>query len=355
VFEPPLLSGDIYRYIWDGKVINAGFNPYVHIPADPLLTTLRDPAQFGLIDKRDYAVTIYPPVAEGIFALVTRMSSSVASMKLVMLIFEGVAVAAVFQMMKALGRSPGWMALYLLHPAGIWEIAGNGHAEAAMMAFVFGALAWGGKAGERRGAALLITLGALIKPTGALALPPVWRSMDLLTPALCAALIAVCYAPFLSAGSGVIGFLPMYLHEQGLDDGQGYFALALARRIGAFEPWMTSVYVTIAAAVMLALSGKVGFDRDASLKTMLRGTALLMLVFLTTLSPTLPWYFLPVAMFAPLLGLWSPVAMTTTGFLLYAFNPDPISFFIRWSLGMALIAPALVRDFLFLRQGRTMS
>jgi hypothetical protein len=52
------------------------FNPYLHVPADPALSALRDPEQYGLIDKRDYAVTIYPPVAEVIFALITRISTT---------------------------------------------------------------------------------------------------------------------------------------------------------------------------------------------------------------------------------------------------------------------------------------
>jgi alpha-1,6-mannosyltransferase len=349
LFEPPLLSGDVYRYIWDGRVINAGFNPYMHIPADPLLTPLRDP-QYGLIDKRDYAVTIYPPVAEAIFALVTRFSTSVSGMKLAMIAFEAVAVAAVLRMMRSLGRPPGLIALYVLHPAGIWEIANNGHAEAAVMASVFGGFAWGMTARSRLWAAAPVTLGALVKPTGALALPAIWRPMDLRMPALCAAIALACYAPFLSAGARVIGFLPNYVHEQGLDDGKGFFLLAVARWLGAYTPWMMGAYVALAALIMIGLGLKVGFSRDVSLKSALKGTAILMIAFLMLLSPTLPWYFLPVAMFAPLLGLWSPAAMTTTGFLLYSFHPDSISFLARWSLSMALIAPTLLRDWRILSQ-----
>jgi alpha-1,6-mannosyltransferase len=350
LFEPPLLSGDIYRYIWDGRAINAGFNPYVHIPADPLLTSLRDPSQYGLIDKRDYAVTIYPPVAEGLFALITRFSTSVPGMKLAMIVFEGVAVAAVLRMMTTLDRPRGLIALYLLHPAGIWEIANNGHAEAAMMALVFGGLAWGLTARSNSWAPALVTLGSLVKPTGALALPAIWRPTGLRMPALCAAIALACYTPFLAAGPGVIGFLPNYVHEQGLDDGKGFFLLAAARWLGAYKLWMSGAYVAVAILIMIGLSLKVGFTHDVSLKSALRGTALLMIAFLMLLSPTLPWYFLPVAMFAPLLGLWSPVVMATTGFLLYSFNPDSISFFARWSLTMALIAPTLLRDFLALSQ-----
>ena len=84
VMQTPTLSGDVYRYIWDGRVINAGFNPYLHVPADPALTALRDPKQFYLIDKRDYAVTIYPPVAEAIFAAANARFRAVLAMKFAM-------------------------------------------------------------------------------------------------------------------------------------------------------------------------------------------------------------------------------------------------------------------------------
>src|ERR1700730_9425884 len=35
LFTPPLLSSDIYRYVWDGRVQAAGTNPYDFVPADP--------------------------------------------------------------------------------------------------------------------------------------------------------------------------------------------------------------------------------------------------------------------------------------------------------------------------------
>ncbi|MCJ2092053.1 hypothetical protein MKK67_05975 [Methylobacterium sp. J-072] len=55
----PFLSSDIYRYVWDGQVQAAGINPYLHLPVDPLLAPLRDPAVFPLINRADYARTIY--------------------------------------------------------------------------------------------------------------------------------------------------------------------------------------------------------------------------------------------------------------------------------------------------------
>ena len=340
----PNLSGDIYRYIWDGRVVAAGFNPYTHVPADPALIALRDPAQYGLIDKRDYAVTIYPPVAEALFVLVTRISTSVLAMKSAMVLLEGVAVLAMARLLARLGRPREWLALYLLHPAPIWEFAGNGHADAAVMAALFGAFAWGGGAARPYGAALSMTLGALVKPTAALGLPALWRPWRIVLPLAVVVIVVLCYTPFLSAGHGVIGFLPGYAHEQGLDSGTGLFALALAKAAGLDRPWMTGAYGLAAAGGLASLAFWTRRRGDASLRAALGGTALLTMVFLSLLTPEFPWYFLVAAPFTALLGLWSPFALTTGGFLLYGFNADAPGFLARWSLLMALVLAAAARD-----------
>ncbi len=350
----PTLSGDVYRYIWDGRVVVAGFDPYTHVPADPALLALRDPTQYGLIDKRDYAVTVYPPVAEALFALVTRVSSSVPAMKGAMALLEGAAVLAMARLLGRLGRPRGWLGVYLLHPAPLWEIAGNGHADAAVLAALFGALAWGGGAARPYAAAAAMTLGALVKPTAALGLPALWRPWRVLLPLLVLALAALCYLPFaLSAGAGVLGFLPGYAHEQGLDSGSGVLWLALLGAAGLARPWMASAYALGAGAALLALALWTRRCGDPSVRAALGGTALLAVAFLCLLTPTFPWYFLVVAPFTALLGLWSPFVLTTGGFLLYGFNAGAPPFLLRWSVlvGLALLAAA--RDVRVWRRGAT--
>ncbi len=348
----PNLSGDIYRYIWDGRVVAAGFNPYTHVPADPALAALRDPAQYGLIDKRDYAVTIYPPVAEALFALVTRVSTSVVAMKAAMVLLEGVAVLAVARLLARLGRPRAWLGLYLLHPAPLWEIAGNGHVDAATMAFVFGAFAWLGRAERPYGAAVAVTLGTLVKPTAVFALPALWRRWQVGVPVLVVAVAALCYLPFaLSAGTGVVGFLPDYAQEQGLTSGSGVLALALLKAAGCYAPWMTPAYLAAAALALLALSLRTRWRGDGTVKAGLGGTALLIVAFLILLTPTLPWYGLLAMPFTALLGLWSPFALATGGFLLYGFHADAPPFLPRWSVFMALVLAAAARDAFSWRRG----
>src|SRR3954454_21970552 len=64
LFAPPYLSDDIYRYVWDGRVQAAGINPYRYIPAAPELAHLRDETIYPKINRKDWAHTIYPPVAQ---------------------------------------------------------------------------------------------------------------------------------------------------------------------------------------------------------------------------------------------------------------------------------------------------
>ncbi|HEY0139249.1 MAG TPA: hypothetical protein VGF48_00055 [Thermoanaerobaculia bacterium] len=74
LFVPePRLSGDVYRYLWDGKVLAYGVNPYRYAPDDERLSHLREPwhARINHPELR----TIYPPHAQLLFALVHQLWS----------------------------------------------------------------------------------------------------------------------------------------------------------------------------------------------------------------------------------------------------------------------------------------
>src|SRR5713101_5387226 len=105
VFASPYLSDDIYRYVWDGRVQAAGINPYRYVPADERLQSLRDEEIYPKINRRDYAHTIYPPIAEAIYFLTTRLSESLTWMKATMLGFEAIAMWAIAQLLASFGLS----------------------------------------------------------------------------------------------------------------------------------------------------------------------------------------------------------------------------------------------------------
>src|SRR5215217_6308679 len=139
-FSAPYLSDDIYRYVWDGRVQSAGINPYRYIPADEALAQLRDEKIYPNINRRDSAHTIYPPVAEGAFLLITRFSESVTWMKAAMVGFEAIAVWALVQLLISLGFARQRVLIYAWHPLVVWELAGSGHVDALAIAFIAAAL-----------------------------------------------------------------------------------------------------------------------------------------------------------------------------------------------------------------------
>ena len=68
----PQLSDDIYRFIWDGRLINQGVNPFAQLPAYYMQEGTQlpglSPELFAQLNSPEY-FTIYPPVAQAIFAL----------------------------------------------------------------------------------------------------------------------------------------------------------------------------------------------------------------------------------------------------------------------------------------------
>jgi len=71
---PETLSDDVYRYVWDGKVQWQGINPYRFAPAAEELSSLRE--SFHAKINHPFHQTIYPPVAQLVFALAYLISGS---------------------------------------------------------------------------------------------------------------------------------------------------------------------------------------------------------------------------------------------------------------------------------------
>ena len=182
VGEDPFLSTDLYRYIWDGRVQAAGINPYIYVPADPALAALRDAAIYPRINRADYAVTAYPPVAQMIFLAVTRIAETAIAMRLAMVAFEIVIVAVVIDLLRRLELPKTAVVAYAWHPLAIWEIANNGHVEAAMVALIMLGV-WLLVRTRRVAGAVAVALAVLVKPYAVFVLPAFWRRVGLARPA----------------------------------------------------------------------------------------------------------------------------------------------------------------------------
>jgi hypothetical protein len=329
LFPPPVLSSDVYRYAWDGVVQHARISPYRYVPGDPALSFLRAPHRdlFGNINRRDYAHTIYPPVAQMLFYVVTWVSPTVPAMKAAMVLFEGVTVWALIALLKALGRRPVQVLLYAWCPLLIWEVAGSGHLDSAAMAFIALALL----ARFRRQAWLTgmwLGIAVMLKFYPLVLLPALWwcgdgRGSWWKMPAAVAGVVAFGYACYAGVGTRVFGFLGGYAQEEGLETGARYFLLDLARRrLG--EPGLPNgVFYGFCATVFVGLivwawrvACRPGSARDGFLAPAFAMAAALMLLF----SPHYAWYVIWLVPFFSLLPNL-PVLVYLMGFF-YGYTTE---------------------------------
>jgi alpha-1,6-mannosyltransferase len=304
----PLLSDDIYRYVWDGRVQAAGINPYRYVPADEALTSLRDDAIYPRINRHDYAPTIYPPVAQFFFALVTRLGESVTVMRIGLLGCEAAAVVAIMLLLRRLRKPLTRIVAYLWHPLPMWEIANSGHVDALMVALMMLGI-WLAIAGWPLRGAVAVALAALAKPFAALALPTLWRPWDWRMPGLVLAVWALCYLPYLSVGWGVLGFLAAgYLNEEGFVTGDRIWPLAAWRTLFGTHDGDVLAYFALVAFIIAGLALAASFRKEHSSEVILGDVARILLSVLFLVSPNYPWYFLAITPFVALCGgapLWT--------------------------------------------------
>lgn len=305
---PLNLSDDALRYVWDGRIQWAGFNPYLHVPVDEQLIALRDSEIFEDLNQKETAVTIYPPTAEIIFLAASRIYDGVASMKLAMLVFEAITVWALMGWLKAEGLPRERVVIYAWHPLPIWEFASQGHIDAAAIGFLMlGVLA---AAHRRQGfAGVVLSCAALVKYYPVLFIPALWRRWDWRLPAAFAATTALLYLPYAwHAGPKVLGFLATHLDNEGYGEGYGFQAIWMLRELGIASP-PPKLYVAASAVILMGLGLMALFARK---KDEIRPEHLLLLAaaFLFLTSPHYPWYF---GILVPLLARYPhPAAFAMT-------------------------------------------
>ena len=312
----PYFSSDLYRYIWDGRMQAAGINPYSYVPAAPELAYFRDEIIYPQINRADYAATIYPPAAQMIFWLITRFGESALAMKSGLLVFEAGTIAALIGILRLLGRPAAGVVAYAWHPLPIWEIAVNGHIDAAMVALMMLGL-WAALRGGVLVGGVLITVGALVKPFALLALPVIWRPWDWRLPLAAAATIVLLYLPYLDVGWGVFGFLAGYAQEEGISDGRGFWLLARVQEITGSSPAGKWLYLLSSAGLLSVLALRAAFRSEQTPEMRINSLTWMVFAFLFLLSPDYPWYFLALVPFLALTPFLSPWVLTSGALVLY--------------------------------------
>ena len=152
----PVHENDIYRYVWDGKVSNAGINPYKYPPIQASikpasqetdsdyknLKELRDENSkfYRRISFKDIS-TIYPPFAQAVFALSALIAPvSILLMKLLFVLFDTAVIFLLFAILKQLKQNPLYIVIYAWNPLVLKEFANSGHYDSLAICCVMAAV-----------------------------------------------------------------------------------------------------------------------------------------------------------------------------------------------------------------------
>jgi hypothetical protein len=306
--DPPRLSTDIYRYVWDGRVQAAGINPYLYLPVDPRLAALRDDSIYPHINRKEYAHTIYPPVAQIFYFVVTRVTQSIVGFKGVLVLVDLVTVGLVAATLRAIGQPAERVIVYAWHPLPIFEFGGSGHIDALMICFI--ALALFARARQKFGiAGFALGAATLVKFIPVILLPAIYKRWDKKLPIAFTITIVVCYLPYvLGAGAGVLGFLPQYAKEEGLQSGERYYLLVLIDYIldwcGVVHDLPPAIFTSMALAGLGAIAiwafyrqPPLGSKNTETQGQWIFSGFVLALTFSTLLSSYYPWYYSWLALF----------------------------------------------------------
>jgi hypothetical protein len=270
VGTPPLLSDDLYRYLWEGTVLGAGGDPFATAPTawpgldDPLRARVNHPD----------VPSVYPPLALWWFRALA-VAGTPAAVQL-----ATAALDAVLAGVLCVAAGPVVAVLYALHPLPVLESACGGHLEVPA-AFLAALGVWSSRRGRPTAAFALATAGALVKMFPLVVLPTLWLRMPRRRAVL-------------AAGVAVVGSVALLAVQVRLDPAtllDGWRTYALTWSFNGFawpliEPWLgTATRPVLVAAGLVATGVAVARTRDPARVWSVAATSFVLL------SPTVhPWY-----------------------------------------------------------------
>ena len=203
IATPPMLSDDINRYVWEGRIQLHGGNPFAWSdrPEAEHWGSLRDDIWQG-VNHKGYTA-IYPAFWQLAAAAVVALDDSLTAMKAFVVACELLMWLALAGLLRRRGLPRERLLIAAWSPLALVEIAGSGHNDALGMALAVGALL-AIESGRPWLSAVAVALGAQAKVLPGL-LAATWGRRYRLRHVLAALAVAgLLVVPYLSAHRGLI-------------------------------------------------------------------------------------------------------------------------------------------------------
>lgn len=164
VASPPQLSTDLHRYVFEGSLVVAGENPYLHPPASDAWASYRGEPGTPAHDNwtrinHPEVPAAYPPAAQFTMAGGVLLRGDVYGQKAVFGLCDLLVFLLVWRWLKALGLPPARAIIHGFCPLAMVEFAGEGHSDSLAALGMVAALSL---AASRRSWGRVITSGAAL-------------------------------------------------------------------------------------------------------------------------------------------------------------------------------------------------
>ena len=336
----PMLSDDLFRFIWDGQLINNDMSPFAELPST---IAAKEAMPFGLsyelyekLNSKDY-FAIYPPLNQFIFWLSAWIGNdnwlvSANVIRFFLLAGDLTTYFFIRKILKSSGHEADRANWYWLNPLVILEGVGNLHFELLVVTFmVIGIYYFKQSRYWKSGIGFGLSIATKL-------LPLIYLPALLIRKDFKSGLIVTMIAGIL----GVVSFLPMIdaaliesmssslgLYFQKFEfNASIYF---LIREIGF---WVNGYNIigtlgpslSIATMVGILVIAWIGKKKHWSIEEIMLWSLTSYLALATTVHP---WYIIPLIMLGVLTKYWFPIiwsllifvtyfGYTTTGFELSA-------------------------------------
>ena len=333
IVATPNLSQDFYRFIWDGRMLLNGFNPYLYLPEAYLSPNFDMPNQaaelvsgMGELNASHYSN--YPPLNQLCFAIAAFFANksilgSIVVMRVLIILADVGVLYFGTKLLKALHLNPKAIYIYLLNPIIIIELTGNLHFEGVMIFFLVWSLyllhqsKW-----QLSGVAMACSIGLKLVPL--VFLPLYFKHLN----------FKKLVAFYLITGTCIIGFFAPFISEHLIAN----YSKTIGLWFGTFE-FNGSVYLlirevgymvkgyniigtvgkTIPIVVILFVLALAFFRKNNSTKQLITAFLFVLSFYLFTSTTVHPWYVAMLLMLSVFTKYRFPLVWSFTIMLSYSF------------------------------------
>ena len=304
LFAIPNLSQDFYRFIWDGRMILEGFNPYLHTP-EFFISEMYFPVNqaqilydgMGVLNGSHF--TNYPPLNQLCFVIVNFFSKhsilgSIIGLRFLIIAADYGTLFFGKKLLERLKLPEKNIFLYLLNPFIIIELTGNLHFEGVMIFFLVWSL-YLLDVGRWKFSALVLALSISVKLIPLLFLPLFFQKLGWKKSVIFYSIIGIVtimlFTPFYSTQ-----FLLNYSETVGLwfqnfeFNGSLYIVF---REIGYLfrgynEIALIGGYTAVFVFIVIINMGL--FRKNNEMASLITGMLLALSIYYFTATTVHPWY-----------------------------------------------------------------